>query len=220
MKWRRFWLTSSVIQLGAGCIEPFFGKRFIKKLRQKTKMINPKILKPKVMDELRSGFRDNNPKGVQVQGFMDAESYREFLAAVANAGFKKSEIRDMHSYFEANVAALKFFNSKGFLSFASAVTGKKFRKATCSLRMFMYGSYTLLHDYLEKGRVEFFFDMTSKWNNSSGGATVLLTDEGEKLMLPPAPNTLVIGESGKSYVKRVNHLADNDGRLIVYGILD
>ena len=181
-------------------------------------MINPKILKQKVMAELGSGFRENNPKGVQVQGFMDAECYRQALSEISSADFKKSEQRNTHSYFEARPEALSFFSSKEFLSFASAVVGKKLTKAHCTLRIFLAGSYTLLHDNPEKG-VEFYFDLTQGWNNEAGGAIAYLTAGGEKLAIPPSPNTLIIAEAGRSYVKYVNHLAGEEGRLVVYGVM-
>lgn len=181
-------------------------------------LINPKILKPKVMKELSSGFRENNPKGVQVQGFLEPECYLQALSEIGSAGFKKSEQRDTHSYFETKHPALAFFSSKEFLSFASAVAGKRLAKAECSLRIFMAGSYTLLHDKAQKG-IEFFFDLTPEWNDEAGGAIVYLTVAGEKLAIPPSPNTLIIAEAGRSYVKYVNHLAGDDGRLVVYGRL-
>lgn len=181
-------------------------------------MINPQILKPKVMRELSSGFRENNPQGVQVQGFMDTESYKKFLAAIAKAEFKKAEVRDMHSFFEDKPPVLKLFSSNEFLSFAAQITGKKIAKAECSLRIFMAGCYTLMHDEAQKG-VEFYFDITSQWETRWGGATFFVTEGGQKLMIPPAPNTLVIAESGRSYVKYVNRLAGQEGRLVVYGVL-
>lgn len=184
-------------------------------------MINQKILKSNIMAELKSGFRGNNPKGVQVQGFMDAESYKKFLAAVTNADFKKSEVRDTHSFFEAKSDTLKWFGSKEFLSFASSVVGKKLAKASSALRIFLAGSYTLMHDEAtaEKG-IEFCFDLTPQWRQDWGGSTVYLTDAGEKLVLPPAPNNLVINESSRrSYVKYVNNLAGKEGRLVVCGVL-
>ncbi len=181
-------------------------------------MINPKILKPKVMEELKSGFAYNNPKGVQVQGFFEPECYRQALSDISNADFKKSEQRDTHSYFEAKHPTLVFFNSKEFLSFASSVVGKTLTKAECSLKIFLSGSYTLLHDNPVKG-IEFYFDLTPEWNAEWGGSTFFLTPEGEKLMLPPTPNTLTIAEAGKSYVKYVNCLAKLEGRLVVTGIL-
>ncbi len=185
-------------------------------------MINPKLLKPKVMKELSSGFKENNPQGVQVQGFMDAESYKKFLAVIANVKFKKSEVRDTHSFFEANHAALEFFNSKEFLYFASVVTGKKLTKAECTLKIFLAGSYTLLHDNPNdnpKRGIELYFDFTPGWKAEWGGATFFVTKEGEKLMIPPAPNTLVIAEARRSYVKYVNKLAWGEGRLVVSGTL-
>ena len=181
-------------------------------------MINQKLLKPKVLSELREGFRENNPKGVQVQGFMDAESYKKFLHAVAKAKFRKAEVRDVHSFFEAMPPALRLFSSKDFLSFAAAVTGKRLTKVECSLRIFMAGCYTLMHDKALKG-VEFYFDLTPQWEPEWGGATFFITRSGEKLMLPPSPNNLVIAEAGRSYVKYVSHLAGGDGRLMVHGRL-
>ncbi len=38
-------------------------------------------------------------------------------------------------------------------------------------------------------------------------------------MIPPAPNNLVIADAGRSYVKYVNSLAGQEGRLVVYGTL-
>lgn len=182
-------------------------------------MINPRILKPKVMKELSSGFTENNPKGVQVQGFMEPTAYKKFLAAIAKAKLKKSEVRDTHSYFEADSPALKFFSSREFLAFAAAVTGKKLTKARCSVRIFLKGCYTLLHDEAAAAKgLEFYFDLTSQWMQAWGGSTVYLTDNGEKLILPPSPNNLIIAVAGKSYVKYVNHLAGEEGRLVVYGI--
>ncbi len=182
-------------------------------------MINLKLLKPKVMKELSSGFAENNPKGVQVQGFMEPESYKKFLAAVAKAKLKKSEVRDTHSYFEADSPALKFFSSREFLAFAAAVTGKKIKKVTCSVRIFLKDCYTLMHDEKKASGIELFFDMTPQWMQEWGGSTVYLTDSGEKLILPPSPNSLIIAVAGKSYVKYVNHLAGNEGRLVVYGTM-
>ena len=181
-------------------------------------MINPKILKPKVLKELIDGFSENNPRGVQVQGFMEAELYKKFLQAVAKAEFKTAEMRDMHSFFEAKPAALEFFSGKEFLLFASAVAGKKLINAECSLRIFMAGCYTLMHDKAPKG-IEFYFDLTPQWMPEWGGATFFITGSGEKLMLLPAPNNLVIAEVGRSYVKYVNNLAGKEGRLMVRGSL-
>ncbi len=181
-------------------------------------MINAKLLKPKVLKELQQGFKENNPRGVQVQGFMDAESYKKFLAAIAKVEFKKAEVRDMLSFFEAKQIALKWFGSREFLSFASAVVGKKLAKAKYSLRIFMAGCYTLMHDKAQKG-IEFYFDLTPQWEPDWGGATFFVTEEGQKLMIPPTPNNLVVAEASRSYVKYVNHLAGGEGRLVVYGVL-
>ena len=183
-------------------------------------MINPKLLKPKIMEELSGGFKENNPKGVQVQGFMDLAAYKRFLAVVAKVKFKKSEVRDMHSFFEAQSPALKFFSSREFLSFAAAVAGKKIAKAECSVRIFLSGCYTLMHDKAAAAKgMEFYFDLTPGWNNEAGGAIVYITAAGEKLAIPPSPNTLIIAKAGRSYVKYVNHLAGEEGRLVVYGRL-
>ncbi|HLD96796.1 MAG TPA: hypothetical protein VI934_00455 [Candidatus Nanoarchaeia archaeon] len=181
-------------------------------------MINQKLLKPKVLKELLDGFRENNPRGVQVQGFMGAGHYKKFLRAVAKAQFKKAEARDTHSFFEARPAALKFFSDREFLSFASAVVGRKLTRVECSLRIFMAGCYTLMYDKAQKG-VEFYFDLTPHWGPEWGGATFFITGNGEKLMLPPAPNNLVIAKAGRSYVKYVNHTAGKEGRLMVHGSL-
>ena len=184
-------------------------------------MINPALLRPKVMKALKENYRQNNPKGVQIQGFMDAESYKKFLAAIAKVNFRKAEIRDTHSYFEADLPTLKFFSSNEFLSFADTITGKKLKLTNCSLKIFMAGCYTLMHDEAaNKKGIEFYFDLTPQWNNKSGGAIVYLTKAGEKLAIPPSPNMLVLAGSGESYVKYVNHLAGDDGRLVVYGMLE
>ena len=172
------------------------------------------------MKALKENYRQNNPKGVQIQGFMDAESYKEFLAAIAKVSFEKAEIRDMYSYFEANSSALKFFSSNEFLSFAAAITCKKLKLTKCSLKIFMAGCYTLMHDEAAKKGIEFYFDLTPQWSDSSGGMIVYLTKAGEKLAIPPSPNMLIVAETGRSYVKYVNHLAEDDGRLVVYGMLE
>ena len=183
-------------------------------------MINPALLRPKVMEALNENYRQNNPKGVQIQGFMGAESYKKFLAAIAKVNFRKAEIRDMYSYFEAQSPAMNFFSSKEFLSFAAAVTGKKPKAANCSLRIFMAGCYTLLHDEAaDKKGAEFYFDLTPQLSAKSGGEIIYLTKEGQKLMIPPSPNMLVLAGSGRSYVKHVNHLAGDKGRLVVYGLI-
>ncbi len=96
--------------------------------------------------------------------------------------------------------------------------GKKLAKADCTLRIFLAGSYTLLHDNARKG-IELYFDLTPQWSNEAGGAIVYLTAAGEKLAIPPSPNTLIIAEAGRSYVKYVNNLAGEEGRLVVYGII-
>ena len=184
-------------------------------------MISPALLRPRVMKALKENYCQNNPKGVQIQGFMDAESYRKFLAAIAKVKFKKSEVRDTHSYFEADSPALQFFDGKEFLSFAEAVSGKKLKSSKCSLRIFMAGCYTLMHDEAAAAKgIEFYFDLTLQWQQKWGGSTVYLTDSGEKLELPPVPNTLVVAAAGRNYVKYVNRLAGEEGRLVVYGILE
>ena len=184
-------------------------------------MINPALLRPKVIKALKENYSQNNPKGVQVQGFMDAESYKKFLAAIAKVNFKKAEIRDTHSYFEVESSALKVFNNNEFLSFAAAITGKKLKLINCSLKIFMAGCYTLMHDEAaNKKGIEFYFDLTPRWSDSSGGMIVYLTKAGEKLAIPPSPNMLIVAETGRSYVKYVNHLAGDDGRLVVYGIFE
>ena len=72
----------------------------------------------------------------------------------------------------------------------------------------------------KNGKTEFFFDLTPQWKAEWGGATFFVTEEGEKLMIPPVPNTLVIAESGRSYVKYVNRVAGKEGRLVVYGMME
>lgn len=181
-------------------------------------MINANLAGKKLIKSLREYYGDNNPKGIQISGFMDKSSYAEFLQRISSVKFRKEEQRDTHSYFEATPLALSFFNSNEFRSFASAVTGKKLSKASCTLKIFLSGSYTLLHDNPPKG-IEFYLDLTPAWKKEWGGSTFLVTKEGEKLMLPPTPNTLTLADAGSSYIKYVNCLAKSEGRLVVHGIL-
>ena len=182
-------------------------------------MINNVYLKESTLEKFKEMFQDNNPKGIQITSFMELDSYHEFLKSISSASFRKNEVRDMHSFFEAKPKALKFFNSSEFISFASKITGKKLKKAECSLRMFMKGCYTLIHEETSKAGLEFFFDLTPKWNKKFGGQIAYLAYDGSKVITPQYPNTLILAESGRSYAKYVNHLAGSEGRLIVYGKL-
>lgn len=183
-------------------------------------MINKIYLEQKVIEKLSEGFRNNAPRGMQLTSFMDKDSYALFLKNISNANFIKKEIRDMYSFFEAKPAALSFFKTKEFLSFCSALSGKKIKKSEPSLRMFMHGSYTLIHEETAKKGLEFYFDLTPKWNNDFGGQIVYLAYDGSKVITPQYPNTLILAESGRSYLKYVNHLAGSEGRLIVYGKME
>ena len=176
-------------------------------------------LKPEILDKLRQVFKENNPRGIQITSFMDLISYKFFLKEISKVKFQKNKIMDMHSFFESKPDALNFFNSPEFLSFASILTGKHLTKSDCSLRMFMKGCYTLIHEETAEDGIEFFFDLTPKWDNEFGGYTAYLAYDGSKVITPQYPNTLILAESGRSYVKYVNHLAKSDGRLVVYGKL-
>lgn len=182
-------------------------------------MINNIYLKKSTLEKFKKIFQENNPRGMQLTSFMDKDSYALFLKNISNANFIKNEIRDMHSFFESKPKALKFFNSPEFISFTSKIAGKKLKKAECSLRMFMKGCYTLIHEETSKLGLEFFFDLTPKWNDSFGGYIAYLSYDGSKVITPQYPNTLILAESGRSYVKYVNSNAKSEGRLLVYGKL-
>ena len=151
---------------------------------------------------------------------MEIYSYHEFLKNISSSSFQKNEIRDMHNFFEAKPDTLKFFNSREFISFASKITGKRLKKAKSSLRMLMKGCYTLVHEEASKPGLEFFFDLTPKWSNSFGGYIAYLSYGGSKIITPQSPNTLILADSGRSYVKYVNSNAKSGGRLLVYGKLE
>jgi len=182
-------------------------------------LINPIYLKKEILDKLKKEFRKNNPKSMQLTSFMDSKSYTLFLKLISNANFIKKEVRDMHCFFEAKNTNLKLFNTKEFLSFCSALSGKKIKKSEPSLRMFMKGCYTLVHEETAKKGIEFFFDLTPKWNERFGGQVTYLTYDGSKVITPQYPNTLILAESGRSYVKYVNNNAKSEGKLLVYGKL-
>ena len=146
-------------------------------------MINANLREGKILAALAKAYADNNPQGIQINGFMGGSSYREFLHQISSAKFRKSEKRDMHSCFEAKTSALRFFSSSEFLSFAATVTGKKLTRARCSLKMFMQGCYTLMHDEDAKPKLEFYFDLTPEWDARNGGATNYLTREGNTLTI-------------------------------------
>ncbi len=183
-------------------------------------MINKAYLEPKIIEKLSEGFKNNNPKGIQLTSFLESKLYASFLKQISNAKFKKNEIREMYSFFEAKNADLAIFNSKEFLSFCSILSGKKVKKAECSLRMFMRGSYTLIHEETAKEGIEFFFDLTPKWSDRFGGHITYLSYDGSKVVTPQYPNTLILAEGGRSYVKYANHLAKSEGRLMVYGRIE
>lgn len=180
-------------------------------------MINNIYLKKSTLEKFREIFQDNNPKGIQITSFMELDSYQQFLKRISSPSFQKKEVRDMYSFFEAKPKAMKFFSSSEFISFASKITEKKLKKAECSLRMFMKGCYTLVHEETSKPGLEFFFDLTSKWNDSFGGYIAYLSYDGGKVITPQHPNTLILAESGRSYVKYVNSNAKSDGKMLVYG---
>ena len=182
-------------------------------------MINKAYLKESTLEKFKEIFQDNAPKGIQITSFMELDSYHEFLKSISSASFRKNDVRDMHSFFEAKPKALKFFNSYKFISFASKITGKKLKKAECSLRMFMKSCYTLIHEETSKSGLEFFFDLTPKWNDSFGGYIAYLSYDSSKVITPQYPNTLILAESGRSYVKYVNSNAKSEGKLLVYGKL-
>ena len=183
-------------------------------------MINKVYLEPRILKKLSEGFGDNNPKGVQLTSFMDKDFYALFLRGISNANFIKKDVRDMHSFFEAKNTKLNSFSTREFLSFCSVLSGKKIKKAECSLRMFMKGCYTLIHEETAKKGIEFFFDLTPKWNEKFGGQITYLAYDGSKGITPQYPNNLILAESGRSYVKYVNSFAGSEGRLIVYGRLE
>ncbi len=182
-------------------------------------MINKIYLKKSTLEKFRRIFNENNPKGIQITSFMEPDFYSKFLKGIINSKFQKNEVRDVHSFFEAKPGALKFFNSPEFISFASKIAGKRLKKAKCSLRMFMKGCYTLIHEETSKAGLEFFFDLTSKWNDSFSGYIAYLSYDGSKVITPQHPNTLILAESGRSYVKYVNSNAKSEGKLLVYGKL-
>jgi Rps23 Pro-64 3,4-dihydroxylase Tpa1-like proline 4-hydroxylase len=182
-------------------------------------LITASFLKQNVLTTIRESYESNNPRGVQVADFLDDGAYKKMLRSVGTLKLKKTEVRDTHSFFAAGGKGLAFFKSSEFLSFVSAVTGRVLTSADVSVRMFMHGNYTLMHDDAETDGVEFYFDMTPTWEASLGGYTAFLSEEGEKLIVQPAPNTLLLARSGRSYVKYVNCRAGGEGRLVVCGLL-
>ena len=180
-------------------------------------MISENLTSEKIMKVLKESYADNNPKGLQISGFFEQSCYKQALLDVSTASFKHSEQRDTHSFFKANAPALRFFSSREFIEFASKISGKRFKKANCELRLFMNGCYTLLSDF-DKPKTEFYFDMTPLWKAKWGGMTTYTADDAGRLAIPPSPNMLIISE-GRSYVKYVNSLAKDEGRLVVYGTL-
>lgn len=182
-------------------------------------MINEAYLEPKILKKLSEEFKNNNPRGMQLTSFLDSKSYSLLLKSISSASFIKKEIRDMYSFFEAKNISLDFFGTKEFLSFCSVLAGKKIKKDECSLRMFMRGCYTLIHEETAKKGIEFFFDLTPEWNNGLGGQITYLSYDGSKVITPQYPNTLILAEGGRSYIKYINHLVKSKGKLMVYGRL-
>ena len=181
-------------------------------------MITAAYKKPVFLKEFAKGFGENNPQGIQIMSFFDGVSYARLFHEIKGVKFKKEEIRDMYSYFAAAVPS-GFFNTAEFLSCASVVTGRCLTQADCSLRMFMHGSFTLMHEENAGEGIEFFFDLTPAWNHTHGGNIVLLADDNAPLFAPHAPNSLILGMKGRSYVKYVNVNARLEGRMMVYGTL-
>jgi hypothetical protein len=179
-----------------------------------------KIYKEKlVLGKLKHAYKINTPQGLQITSFLKNSDYIDLLKYVKNSKFNKMEIRDMYSFFEANCGALQIFKSKEFISFVSALIGKRFRGAEYSLRMFMHRSYTLINDKSTSQTPEFYFDLTPGWNDAWGGYIAYITDEGNKVITPNHPNSIIIAEGSKSYVKYVNCLSHSKGRLMIYGRL-
>jgi len=176
-------------------------------------------LKKELLVKLRQGYHDNNPQGIQLQQFLHPQYYQQLLSEIQKAKLSPIELRDKFNYFGAKSAALNFFSKPQFLSFASAITSQVLTHCEVSVRLFMHRNYTLMHDDVDTSKVEFYLDCTPEWNEKNGGAITLLSSEGEALRIPTSANTLILGQSGRSYVKYVNNNAGNDGRLLIYGLL-
>ena len=186
-------------------------------------LINRIYLKDNILGRLKRAFETSNPVGLQIQGFLDPGHYQGLLRLSSNANFKLNEQRDEYSFFEdSGCPVLNFFRSREFLDFASRVTGLELKKSDCSLKIFMHGSYTLAH-FRQKGKVEFAFDMTPTWDIKWGGASNYITEEGDRLIIPPLPDNLILvlrkGTSAEGYIKYVNHKVLENGRVMIQGLL-
>ena len=186
-------------------------------------LINPVYLKGSMVAKLREAFASSNPKGLQLQGFLDSAAYRQLLVTAGKPRFTLSEIRDLHSFFEDRESPVSnFFKSREFISFAAKLAGIRLSKSACSLKVFTHGRFTLAND-TAKGKVEFLFDMSPGWKSEWGGASNYITDQGDRLVIPPLPNNLILvlkqGTSVEGYIKYVNHRARENGRVMVSGTL-
>lgn len=183
--------------------------------------VNPVYLKPKILKKVSEAYLSSIPVGVQLKDFFLPQEYREMLSLCNNPRFKKSEVRDLYSFFEDPKSnASPFFKSAEFIRFASKVSGIKLSKSVCSLKVFTPGCYTLA-SFRPKGKVEFLLDLTPSWRHEWGGSSNYIASDGDRLVLPPVPNSLILAsmENIEGYIKYVNHRAKGNGRIMVQGFM-
>lgn len=186
-------------------------------------LINPEYLKSETVRKIKSAFLSNEINHIQLLNFLQKDKFQQLQKEMLKLNYSLDYHPDLHSYFtaEAPQSFLSLLELKEFQDLISQFTGTKISKFNCEASYFGHRNYTLLNDkQLIKDGIAFFLDFNS-FKKEFGGFTVLVKNK-ENLIQQPSPNSILLFKQSKhqrSFIKYVNHLAKDQKRFILKGVL-
>ncbi len=164
-------------------------------------------------------------KSIQLKQFVQQAQYEKLCRSIERLQWKKKIEYDKFNYKTAPLPKelLEFFQSQDFLETVLILSGKTPKEVICELRLFEHENYTLLHDEIVQPEgIAFELEFTPIWNEKWGGCTSFVRKKKEFARITPTPNTLTIvqqDKNTKSFVKYVNHLAENKKVVLMGSII-
>ncbi len=185
--------------------------------------INPLYSSNLVLKEMRKSYEGASPKLLRLPTFLGASELTKLRLSLETKGdFVK--VADRYAYFslEDNREVRSLFSSAEFLSFLSAILGKKVGSVELSVRRYAHGCYTLLHDSEKLGeRIEFFFILTRNWDGAWGGNKIYTLSEGEEPLVFPAEDNcfslIHVRRELASFLQYITHHAGKESFIVIGG---
>ena len=186
-------------------------------------LINPEYLKSETVRNIKSAFLSNQINHIQLLNFLQKDKFQQLQKEMLKLNYSLDYHPDLHSYFTAAApeSFLSLLELKEFQDLMSQFTGTKISNFNCEASYFGNRNYTLLSDkQLIKEGIAFFLDFNS-FKKEFGSSTVLVKNK-DNLIQYPSPNSILLAKQSKhqrSFIKYVNHLAKDQKRFILKGVL-